>query len=351
MSANRWTEIKYNRVSSVSMKNNTDSFFKHDPDWFQRYLIQVESGRKKISGATLLPHELIAEAFVLSCNVSSDPNSAKFPALMEAWKLLSETKLRAVEAQWKTLIQRLRKSGSLENAIAICDVSGSMGSISQKLNKRVVLPIFPSVALSLVLAHLGQPLFNGGFITFSANPQFVQLDLTQPLAKIANDLNNADWGMNTDLHTVFLKLLLPLAVRNKVKQEDMIKRLFIFSDMQFDESAGTDGNASNWQTNYDVIEKAYVAAGYEVPQIVYWDLSTHESHWTVETQADRRGVAMMNGFSPAMLKVFMGEEEEGWESIREDGHTKAVAAEEFNPMNVMKKALMNKSFDGLVVVD
>jgi hypothetical protein len=44
------------------MKNNKDHFFKHDPEGFEKYLIDVESGKKKISGATLLPHELVAQA-------------------------------------------------------------------------------------------------------------------------------------------------------------------------------------------------------------------------------------------------------------------------------------------------
>ena len=41
-------------------------------------------------------------------------------------------------------------------------------------------------------------------------------------------------------------------------------------------------------------------------EIVYWDLSTH-GRGTVQVQAERRGVGMMNRFSGAMLKMFMGE--------------------------------------------
>jgi len=60
----------------------------------------------------------------------------------------------------------------------------------------------------------------------------------------------------------------------------MIKRFFVFSDMQFDE-ANANGTrkkiGGGWATNYDVIETAYKKkAGYEVPQIVYWDLLLRE---------------------------------------------------------------------------
>lgn len=352
MSANRWTEIRYNRVPSICMKNNTEHFFKHDPDGFQKYLISVESGKKTISGATLLPHELVAEAY--SCAADSD--GGKYPQLAEFKKSLAETKLRVVEAQWKTLIKNLQDSGSIENSIAICDVSGSMGSISSKFNKRDVEPILPAISLSLVLASLSKPPFNGGFITFSAHPKFVQLDLTKSLYDIVNEMERSQWEMNTDLNAVFLKLLLPLAVKNKVKSEDMIKRLFIFSDMQFDAAENTCSDAGSWATNYDVIEKAYNEKGYEVPQIVYWDLNGFGAK-TFEVDSGRKGVAMMNGFSPALLKVFMGETEEveEWEKVTEKGDSETVVEEkeedQFTPVNVMKKALLKKSFEELVVVD
>jgi len=155
------------------------------------------------------------------------------------------------------------------------------------------------------------------------------------------------WGYNTDLNAVFMNLLLPLAIKHQIKQEDMIKRLFIFSDMQFDEGCGTSANPAQWKTNHDAIKKAYEDAGYDMPQIVYWDLANLQ---TMPVTAEIEGTALMNGFSPSMLKVFMGEEEldvdaEDWEIVRKKKE------EEFNPLNVMKKAVGRKSFDRLVVVD
>ncbi|KAF8058605.1 hypothetical protein FPV67DRAFT_1565466 [Lyophyllum atratum] len=353
MSANRWREIKYNRVSSVCMKNNTEHFYAHDPAGFQKYLASVESGRKKISGATLFPHELVAQAYSLGEPMDVEEGH-EFQSVKEFKRSLKTTQIRVVEAQWKTLVERLRESGSIDNALAICDVSGSMGYLGSlpKKNKGMqdVQPILPAVSLSLILAHLAKPPFNGGFITFSAHPEFVQLDLTQPLHRTIQDMMGSQWGMNTDLNAVFLNLLLPLAIKNKVPQDEMIKRLFIFSDMQFDKSSRTSSDAASWATNHDAIERAYKAAGYEMPQIVYWDLA---QHGTVEVQGDREGVALMNGFSPALLKVFMGEEVvEEYEEITEDGETRTVKVqEEFNPVSVMRKAVMKKSFDGLVVVD
>jgi hypothetical protein len=358
MSANRWSEIIYTRVPSISMKNNTPHFFKHDQKRFEEYLTSVEDRKKSISGATLLPHELVSQVYTLGSTASGyflDSKKKMSKEMQEFKQKLAKAQLRVMEAQWKTLIESLRASGSIENSIAVCDVSGSMGSLAEKYDKRDVNPILPAISLSLVLASLAKPPFNGGFITFSAQPAYHQLDLDQSLFDLVSELGGARWSMNTDLHAVFVKLLLPLAVKNKIKQEDMIKRLFIFTDMQFD-ACSDKTSAAAWETNYDAIERVYKEAGYEVPQIVFWDLSTGEGLRTVEVESDRKGVAMMNGFSPAMLKVFMGEEDEPmeWENVNEEGESVTVvekAEDAFTPLNVMKKALMKQSFDGLVVLD
>ncbi|KAJ7679294.1 hypothetical protein DFH06DRAFT_974655 [Mycena polygramma] len=360
MSANRWTEITYSRVSSVCMKNNNKHFFAHDPAGFQKYLLSVEKGDRTISGATLLPHELIARLYTLS----SAPAWEKYPLVRKHLEEKAALEVRVLEAQWKTLVQNLRDAGTIENSIAVCDVSGSMGFLGGQFDAKRVQPIVPALSLSLLLAQLARPPFNGGFITFSQNPKFVRLDPAASLYDTVMGMHSAEWGMNTDLQAVFMRLLLPLAIKHKVKPEDMIKRVFVFSDMQFDQGASAGlrawdphyGSATGtWETNYDVIEKAFKRAGYEVPQIVYWNLSDYD---TVEVLADRKGVGLMSGFSPSMLKVFMGEEvTEELEAASEEGEEAAPvsleekAKAEFNPLNIMKKALSRPSFDGLVVVD
>ena len=353
MASNRWTEINYSRVTSICMNNNSSHFFDRDPKGFEQYVVKVETGKKSISGATMLPHELVAQIIALENGRDGKTKMKKIstPAIIEAKKALLETQKRVIEAQWKTLIESLREAGSLDNCIAICDVSGSMGDINAKYDKKRVAPILPAISLSLLLATLAKPPFNAGFITFSATPKFLQVDLTGSLADQVYFMTRASWGYNTNFLATFLDLLLPLAVKNKIKQEDMIKRLFIFSDMQFDSSGST--SVTGWETTYDVIERAYKEEGYEVPQIVYWDLNASGRPKTVEVGSDRKGVAMMNGFSPALLKVFMGEEEEEeWSAVSEDGTAvEKIEEDKFNPVNVMKKALLRKNFDGLVVLD
>lgn len=362
MSSNRWKEIKYSRVASRCMKNNMDRFYAHDPEGFEKYLTSVESGTRSISGATLFPHELLADA-MSAYRQSLHVVDPKKPSLKDLKKKQADMQLRVVEAQWKTMIERVQEAGKMESALAICDVSGSMGSIYDSKSGKEVQPIGPAVSLSLVLSQISQPPFNNAFISFSAHPQFVQVDQSLSLGEKIDKIAQADWGMNTDYEAVFLKLILPLAIEHKVKPEDMIKRLFVFSDMQFDESRQSSYELPNqaekaWETSHDVIVKAYKEAGYEVPQIVYWNLGFGAS--TTPVTHDQPGVAIMNGFSPAMMKVFMGDEDEQkeqetseWEKVTEDGESETVEKkqDEFTPYNIMKKALSKASYNGLVVLD
>ncbi|XP_006461405.1 hypothetical protein AGABI2DRAFT_185657 [Agaricus bisporus var. bisporus H97] len=356
MSASRWTEIRYGRVPSVCMSTNKARFIEHDPEGFSQFMVDVEKGKRKISGATLMPHELVGEAMRLRSEIEKARRDTKLPLVAEYKKNIAEQEIKVVDAQWRTLVERLKESGTLDNSIAICDVSGSMGSV-RSLNKKNVSPIFPAVGLSLILAHLSKPPFDSGFITFSATPQFVRLENMEKagLANLVHTMSHANWDMNTDFQAVFLKLLLPLATTHKVAKEDMIKRIFVFSDMQFDE-AQQRKDTNKWETNHEKVEQAYAKAGYEVPEIVYWNLTGKDTYGrTVEVQAEKKGVAMMSGFSASMMKVFMmGEEEEegeGWAEVMKDGKVVEDKEDEMTPLNVMKKALFKKSFDGLVVLD
>ncbi|KAI0057785.1 hypothetical protein BV25DRAFT_1830699 [Artomyces pyxidatus] len=353
MSAKRWSSIEYKRVPSMCMNNNNERFFKHDPERFAQYIMDVESGKTTISGATLMPHELVRKAVLAQSSLQATGGTALEVLRRQAQRKLMEMQMQVLEAQWATLIARLRAAGTLDNSIAICDVSGSMGYIGGDATD----PIHPAIALSYILAQVARPPFANTFITFSAHPEVVVLDPARGLGENVRKMAKSSWSMNTDLHAVFMDLLLPLAKAHNVPQEDMIKRLFVFSDMQFDSATAPSYGGKvleSWETNHDAIEHAYHEAGYEMPEIVYWDLSNE--FMTTAVQAERKGVALMNGFSPAMLKVFMGEEPEEEvevvEVVEGEVRTKtARLAEDFTPLNVMKRALGRVSYDGLVVVD
>ena len=365
MSANSWSEIVYSRVPSICMNKNKGVFFCHDEERFVNYLSDIESGKKQISGATLLPHLLTIEAVELYRQEAGSDESTSHPlgnALEKRKRQLAEAKMRVVDAQWATLVSRLRESGKLDNCIAVCDVSGSMGSVwraSRAKSAFNVQPIWPALSLSLLVARLAQPPFNDSFITFSAKPEFVTLDPESrrvSLGATIDGMSNANWQMNTDFNAIFLKLILPLAIQHNVPKDQMIRRIFVFSDMQFD-AANTKSDsgvaATEWKTNHDATAEAYAEAGYDVPELVYWDLSnTQDGHGiTTPVTGEREGVTLLSGYSPSLLKLFMDVEgEEDWEVLDENGQSQ-IERPALTPEELMKKALERKSYDGLVVVD
>ncbi|KIJ35501.1 hypothetical protein M422DRAFT_61276 [Sphaerobolus stellatus SS14] len=192
MSTQKWHTIKYSRVPSLCMQINKNRFFKHDEERFFQYLRDVTFGKRKISGGTLLPHTLLYEAIKSDIKEDQLPTSGIARVIAEA-KAMTKIGEEVIDAQWKTLVQKkVKESGTLENALAICDVSGTMGSLEWGGPND---SIFPAVALSILLAQVARP----------------------PCA-------------------VFIKLLLPMAIQHRLKPEDMIMRLCVFSDTQFDNS-------------------------------------------------------------------------------------------------------------------
>ena len=53
-----------------------------------------------------------------------------------------------------------------------------------------------------------------------------------------------------------------------------------------------------------------------MPEIVCWNLASRLE--TVPVEAERKGVALMSGFSPAMMKVFTGEDADAEEETMDD---------------------------------
>lgn len=207
MGIDQWQLIKYNRVPAVCMRNSKKLFFKHDLERFQEYLADVAKGKRSIAGGTLLPNELLGEAVGLAARAkageSGDPES--------------QMELQVVEGQWNSLVEKLRESGALGNCMALCDVSGSMGDLGYSSGgKKFVDPIYPALALSMLVSQLAEPPFQNTFITFSESPQIVQIDPTGGLVNTAQYMVGTAWGMNTDLQAVFLELILPLAEKHKV---------------------------------------------------------------------------------------------------------------------------------------
>jgi len=152
-------------------------------------------------------------------------------------------------------------------------------------------------------------------MTFSSRPKFVTL--TGSLSQRYNKLQKADWGMSTDLHAA-MNLLLNTAVSSGAKHEDMPKFLLILSDMQFNYCAEYDDTAMQ------MIRRKFNDAGYEMPVIVFWNLTARTADTPV--QSHNKDVALVSGFSPAIMKS-------------------VLAAKNITPYDIMMDTVMVPRYD------
>ncbi|XP_068304773.1 uncharacterized protein [Pyrus communis] len=288
--ANQWGLIPYNRVASVAMKFYKEKFLKHDEERFKKYLADVKAGKSTIAAGALLPHEIIE-----SLNHGDGGQVA--------------------ELQWKRMVDDLLKQGKMKNCLAVCDVSGSMNGT----------PMEVSVALGLLVSELIDEPWKGKVITFSHNPQLHQIQ-GHDLSSKCNFIRTMEWGRITNFQKVF-DLILQVAVNGKLKPEQMIKRIFVFSDMEFDQ-ASTSGP---WETDYQAIQRKYTEKGYgnAVPQIIFWNLRHSKS---TPMPSNQPGVALLSGFSKNLMKLFLDNEGE----VRPDLVMEAaISGEEYQKLAVL----------------
>lgn len=250
MCAKEFDEINYEAVPSVAMNIYKKAFKRNDEDRFTKYLEQVKSGEKKINAGQVYPHDLVRE--YLTKGGYTDP---------------------VVEEQWKVVKAKAQETGAFKGSICVCDVSGSMSGT----------PMEVAVALGL----LG--LYENKVITFSEIPQLHHIPDGSLYEQVRN-ISKMSWGMSTNFERV-MDLILGLSCRQK---GDEIKRVFVFSDMQFNMAFQ---NASG--THFQILSEKFKQAGQEMPQIIFWNLRGETKDFPVS--CDEKGVIMLSGYSPSLL--------------------------------------------------
>ncbi|KAF2641690.1 hypothetical protein P280DRAFT_548352 [Massarina eburnea CBS 473.64] len=350
IAANKFENINYELVPSLAMDRYSGLFMRKDFEHFQGYVKKVASGSAKISGATLLPSTLIKKALEVShCDPKKIKNFAAVKSSVEA-----EVTGQVIDGQWKTLVQRVKDSGALDASIAVCDVSRSM---TMSMHADETQPIHSAIGLSLLVSEVTAPPFGGGFITFSAMPQYASVGGPEDKRDLITQVErvmSADYGMSTNMVAVFEELILPMAVNNNLKQEDMVKQVYVFSDMQFDQA---ENGVERWSSAYERIKQKYAAAGYDMPRLVFWNLAARSTSKPVTT--DDTNTSLVSGYSQGMLKVFLdgggfeaeGEDEILEEIIGEEGMTEVTVKKKVDPMTLVRKAVSHKAYSMLEVVD
>ena len=294
MCSKQWDEINFNHVPSVASSRYKKAFARHTPkyaEWAAK-LVSTDPSVKaevKVNAGAVYPYDVIkgVSAYGFGYNKSN---------------------LDHITAQWEALPNYVGDASILP----IVDVSGSMCcKAGGHQSKSMVTCLDVSLSLGLYLADKNKGVFKDTFLTFSGKPQLVTLkgNIVQKIEQ----MQRSDWEMDTNLHAAIQKIL-DVAVKNNVPAADLPKMLLILSDMQFNNCVEYDDSAMQ------MIRRKYEAAGYTVPQIVFWNLNAHDN---VPVKHNENGVALVSGFSPTIVKSVL-----------------AADLDDFTPENIMRKTIM-----------
>jgi Domain of unknown function (DUF2828) len=265
MCAQDWENINFNHVPSVAASRYKKAFKKHSVA-FEEYVKKLAEGDKdvKVNASSIFPYDVLKAI------------------INKGFVRASKTEIDHAKAQWDALPNYVGDA----NVLPIVDVSGSMGcQVSPGLTALDV-----SISLCLYLADKNKGKFKDTFLTFSGRPELVTLKGN--IAQKVEQMSRSHWDMNTDLHAALDKIL-DVAVKGSVPQEEMPAILLILSDMQFDACVRYDDSA------IEMIARKYEAAGYNVPNVVFWNLNSRDN---VPAKLNDKGVALVSGFSPAIAK-------------------------------------------------
>jgi len=179
------------------------------------------------------------------------------------------------------------------------------------------LPKMVSLALGLLIAEVSG---TNKILTFDSVPQWHNFDPKQDLyAKVAS-IGNIGHGLSTDFQKA-MDLVLADIKERRVKPEDVVKDLIVFTDMGWDEAYSSSEESSytgntyrhnvktaDWQTHIQMIRENFRRAGEDLhgvpfvpPRIVIWNLRAAYSDF--HARSDEEGVVMLSGWSPALFKV------------------------------------------------
>ena len=220
-----------------------------------------EEERVKLNTKTLYPYQIVG------------------PFMKYGINQMDEGQALSLEASCKALDR-----GNFDsNTIVVRDGSGSMYRGDGES-----APISIATSLALFFAEQLTGPYKNSFITFSENPQLIQVpENCDTLKKKLNYIQKFNEVANTDIGKVY-QLILDVAKNSNVPKEEMIERVLIISDMEFDYCA-------EGVSTFEFYKKEFEAAGYELPEIVFWNVEARDTHLPVTM--NEKGVKLVSGAS------------------------------------------------------
>ena len=253
----------YAAQPSKAMFKYRKAFLRNDSERYGAFMDKVDRGEAKLHTGTLMPYELVERAY--GC---------------------SEAERRSLDVTWRML----EDFTTAENALVVADGSGSMYWGGKPM------PAAVAQSLAIYFAEHNRGSFRNHFLTFSMTPRLVEIKGRDFVEKVRY-CRNFNECANTNLEAVF-DLILRAAKENRVPQAEMPAKLYIISDMEFDSCVK---NSS--MTNFENARESYAAAGYRLPDLVFWNVNSRSEQQPVKE--NDRGAALVSGCSPRIFSMVM----------------------------------------------
>jgi hypothetical protein len=317
----QWSQIDPNKVTSITMrkqrrvllnKTKKGEVRSQEDDRvqcgqnFEKFIEKAQKGEAKVKGKRVGLHEMIVDMRNIMWNSSN------------SWQVTNKDEVNLLDLQWE---DNATQTCELENMVAMADMSGSMEGE----------PMNAAIGLSLRVAEKSK--LGRRVMTFSSNPNWINLDGTEKLSEMMNVMRSYrnDWGYNTNFRAA-LQMILDGCIKQKLSPDEVSKLvLVIFSDMQID------GGDSSYKstTMYESMRKMYHDAGCravgepytQLPHIVFWNLRSTSGFPNLSVTEN---TSMMSGYSPALLNAF---ENEGLDALKS-----------YTPWSMLAKSLDNERY-------
>lgn len=262
----------YEKQPSRALFKYRMAFVRNDLKRYDDFMNRVQNGEAKLKAGNVAPYELV-EPYL----------SAEFYYKTRSFvKQMTDKEREILNTTWSSLPNYCGD----DNVIAVVDTSGSM------YDYNAPKPASVAISLGIYLAEHNKGKFANHIITFSKKPKLIELtgdNLVDKLYQVSSNMEAA----NTDIEAVF-RLILDVAVKYHVKQEELPKTIVIISDMEFDVCA-----ENSTVTNFENAKNLYEQYGYRLPEIVFWNVACRNANQPVK--ANDRGVALVSGATPRLF--------------------------------------------------
>lgn len=293
MSAGRWDEIEFDKIPSRAGMIYKNAFARHDLERMksekdiQSYEDFAKDKNTKVNAKALYPYEVVKEAMAFGQWGGYYGHGRKSQALDDTERLM-------VNKYWENLADYFK--GCTFNGICVADTSGSMYGD----------PLAVALSIAMYCAERNKGEFANHFFTFSNDPTFVEIEGVDFVDKI-NRMVRSDWGGSTNVEAVFDEML-RIAKQNHCSQDEIPASVIIVSDMEFNSCVrGGSRSRDRWgycdqvanETLFETIEKRWNAAGYKMPNLVFWNVQARQDNIPMRVSGH---VSYVSGFSPVIFE-------------------------------------------------